>query len=446
MARAAAFSLLVLLLAGCERPFVEAVAPTLELLSPTNLDTVRTEPLLPLAFRASSFRSVSRVEVNGAPATYRRDGDVYLDTLRLEIGLNTVWVDVFDTEGTVGADTLYAVYLPYQFTDVSASLPYRLGGHTATRLRDGTVLFAGGVGADSDPGLDAAFRFDPRTFQFTPLANAMQAGRVGHTASRLADGRVLLLGGSRRLTPGAPGDLVTAAELYDPATDSFAPVPVVDPDGGPADLIRRTEHTTTILVNGDGQTFAYLYGGLGPRFDGEAIVPIEFMRTLRLEADPLRLVEVGPRERFRFVAISGHTQTALSDVEADGFGRYLVAGSSLPGGDDLRAPFVFDFRPNTIDAANADDLKQPRRDHAAAPLGDLVFVSGGRTADAEVLQTAEVFAPGANRFFAFPAVLEPETARWGQTATNLGDGRILLVGGFSGSDQPLDRVELFLPR
>ena len=114
---------LILLLIGCERPFIEPEAPTLEILEPADLGTVRVDPELPLAFRASSFRNVSRVEVNGAETTYLRDDDVYLDTLQLHVGLNTILVDAFDTEGTVGTDTVYAVHLPYGFANVGVQLP-----------------------------------------------------------------------------------------------------------------------------------------------------------------------------------------------------------------------------------------------------------------------------------------------------------------------------------
>ncbi len=447
MRRPVLLLVLGLFLAACERPFVEAVAPTLEMLEPMSLDTVRTEPRLPLAFRAASFRAVNRVEVNGEDATYLREHDVYLDTLQLQVGLNVIRVDAFDVEGTVGTDTLYAVYLPSAFADVAERLPYRLGGHAATPLRDGTVLLTGGAVSIGAPALEAALRFDPRTFTFTPEPASLNEARVSHTASRLPDGRVLILGGSRRLVPESPSDLVTIAEIYDPASRTFTPVPLVNTDGEFAtDPIQRTEHTTTLLENADGQTFVYLYGGLGPRFDGEAVLPIEFMRTLRLETEPDRLVAVGIRERFRFAPISGHTQTPLADVGTQGFGRYLVAGSSLSGGTDLRAPFVFDFGPNFVDAANAGPLMQPRTDHAAAPLGDLVLVAGGRTPETQVLETGEVFALDPAQFFAFPASLQPRIARWGHTATNLGDGRILLVGGFSASGESLDRIELFLPR
>jgi len=437
-------ALLVLLvaLAGCDRPFVEPAEPTLEVLEPADLGTVRTERVLPLAFRASSsFRAVDRVEVNGEPATYRSQEDVYLDTLLLETGLNTIRVAAFDAAGTVGEDTLYAVYLPYQFASVAGHLPSPLGGHAATALPDGTVIVTGGAPAATAAAQNTAWRFDRRAFTFSEEPERLRAGRVGHTASLLPDGRVLILGGSTRMTPDAVADLVATVEVFDPADGSFTEIPLVNDDGAPAPPVLRTRHTAAVLPGS--RPFVYLYGGLGPRYDGEAVVPGEFVRTLRFETDPDRLVAVGPRERFRFVPMFGHTQTPL----ADGFGRHLVAGTSLPGGSGLAAPFLFEFGPGSVDTAAPANEARARTDHAAARFGELVLVTGGRDPESlEPLRDGEVFAAEAARFFRFGDDPRPNGARWGHTATNLGDGRILLVGGFSPTGHALGDTELFLPR
>jgi Kelch motif/Galactose oxidase, central domain len=79
---------------------------------------------------------------------------------------------------------------------------------TATRLRDGRVLIAGGY-ADQDV-LDSAQLYDPATNSFSS-AGSMTTRRSGHTATLLADGRVLIAGG----TDGQSGSLASA-ELYQP--------------------------------------------------------------------------------------------------------------------------------------------------------------------------------------------------------------------------------------
>jgi hypothetical protein len=65
--------------------------------------------------------------------------------------------------------------------------------HTATLLRDGKVLIAGGTGAGSQQ-LASAELYDPATGTFSN-ATDLVAGRRQHTATLLPDGTVLIAGG-----------------------------------------------------------------------------------------------------------------------------------------------------------------------------------------------------------------------------------------------------------
>jgi hypothetical protein len=87
---------------------------------------------------------------------------------------------------------------------------------TATTLRDGRVLIAGGFTVatreDCAPALGTesrcfglvasqdAWLFEPATARFHPVAGGMLAARGGHTATRLPDGRVLIAGGAANAT------------------------------------------------------------------------------------------------------------------------------------------------------------------------------------------------------------------------------------------------------
>jgi hypothetical protein len=93
----------------------------------------------------------------------------------------------------------------------------------ATLLDDGRVLVTGGQDRSGHDPIAARRRgsselFDPFTGRFTD-AGSMAAARLDHTATRLADGRVLIAGGS---IGGRAGDTLATAELYDPATGRFA--------------------------------------------------------------------------------------------------------------------------------------------------------------------------------------------------------------------------------
>jgi Kelch motif/Galactose oxidase, central domain len=106
--------------------------------------------------------------------------------------------------------------------------------HTATLLRTGKVLVVGGqtnaVNSHQLPvgqGLSTAELYDPLTNRWSPAA-PMSTIRALHTATLLADGRVLVVGGYTA-SPGGTGVLVdgkvlASAELYDPASNRWTPV------------------------------------------------------------------------------------------------------------------------------------------------------------------------------------------------------------------------------
>ena len=108
--------------------------------------------------------------------------------------------------------------------------------HTATLLADGRVLIAGGY-SSSQTGLASAEVWDPATGHFSPTGG-LSAGRGNQTATRLGDGRVLVAGGFTAF----PGGALASAEVHEPTTGSFTSVASM---GAP-----RGDHTATMLNDG----------------------------------------------------------------------------------------------------------------------------------------------------------------------------------------------------
>ena len=169
--------------------------------------------------------------------------------------------------------------------------------HTATLLADGRVLVAGGM--NSNQSSNAAEIFDPASGKFTSTAS-LGTPRWGHTATLLHDGRVLIAGGvaSGSSSPAA----LNSAELFDPASGTFSPTdkPM---------FAQRYGHYAVLL--GSGQV---LIGGGFPNISAELFDPAT--NTFSLTG-------------IMTVARGGATATLLAS------GQVLVAGGFTGGGPSV---------------------------------------------------------------------------------------------------------------
>jgi hypothetical protein len=113
---------------------------------------------------------------------------------------------------------------------------------TATLLTNGSVLFAGGNGPlddDGQFGSTSAEIYDPGSSTFAPAAT-MKVARYDHTATLLPDGKVLLAGTNRSGVNVTTG--LSSAELYDPGQGNFL---IISPM-----ITARFAHTATLLADG----------------------------------------------------------------------------------------------------------------------------------------------------------------------------------------------------
>ena len=191
--------------------------------------------------------------------------------------------------------------------------------HTATQLADGRVVVIGGesAGAGGSWPLEIEL-YDPQTGEFTVSGASLSAGRAHHTADLLPDGRVLVVGGVR------PNGLVLqSAVFYDPVNDTF---------GNPSNLVSpRVGHTTHVLPDGDllvigGSTLFSLGGAFGLPLTGTSLAKATVERY-DVQNGSFGAAADLPDPRFL------HDSAALDD------GRILLVGGvvATPGGSQTTA-------------------------------------------------------------------------------------------------------------
>jgi WD40 repeat protein len=110
--------------------------------------------------------------------------------------------------------------------------------HTATLLANGKVLIAGGSNSTGAP-LATTELYDPAKGNFT-AANSMLSPRIFHTATQLSNGNVLVTGGIANLATGAS---LPSAEVYDVVAGTFTATT------GPM-VTARDSHFAVLLANG----------------------------------------------------------------------------------------------------------------------------------------------------------------------------------------------------
>jgi hypothetical protein len=165
-----------------------------------------------------------------------------------------------------GLDTAGACHATCELFDLTTgtltptgSMSAPRAGHTATLLDDGRVLVTGGFADYHNPttawkaALDTSQNtgeiYDPTTGTWSPLLHTMQSKRSGHSATKLADGRVLLVGGVTGgtftlLSTSVVPIFTSTCEVFDPAVGTLGATASLLPGGA------RAFHGASLLGNG----------------------------------------------------------------------------------------------------------------------------------------------------------------------------------------------------
>lgn len=280
---------------------------------------------------------------------------------------------------------------------------------TATQLADGRVLIVGGSSWDSVARTTVypttGYLFNPSTGAFAPTANELSSGRQFHTATRLHDGRVLVAGGQ------ANNVALDAVDIFDPSTNRFSPGRLGVP---------RTGHTATLL--GDGRVLI-AGGSVTSEQDEDYLASVEVYDP---QGDVFSLLE----DRLK-VARSMHTATLLPS------GLVLIAGGH--GGWPLDSAEVYD--PSTGASTLTGSLAMAREAHTANALPDGKVLVVGGSGMSGYLTSAEIYDPSIP---GFSAIAEMAQARWAHASAPLSDGSVLIVGGY-GNSEVLSSAEVYVP-
>lgn len=342
------------------------------------------------------------------------------------------------------------------------------GDPDAPDASDGGAPEAGDADSDAQPDGDAAADTDgaadsghdgslpdPWGDDHEPVSPAasMAAKRADHAAVRLADGRVIVMGGREG---GSAGPIV---EAFDPNTDTWSA----------PDLTNAPTHPGNV---------AYLLSS------GEVAVTQTDLSTSVHFYDP----ETGA---FRAGASPAHSTTAPFSVLLPSGRAYTAGGYTTGGTTVLSARF---YNPET-DEWKSSELREPRRGASAVPLDDRhALIAGGRhglrdlysaeivdTTTGESLYTGSprqwfdgseiVLLDGGDLLMAGGADFDRnpqsqaerfsiDTGRWSLvepmvvarqdfTLTKIGDGRVLAIGGrvqeSSSVSKALASIEIYDP-
>ena len=267
--------------------------------------------------------------------------------------------------------------------------------HAAAPLADGGALVSGGL-TNAGEGIAsfAAARFDANG---KPVGQPklLLAGRAAHSATLLADGRVLIAGGCADFAAGVcrAGATLSSTELYDPGADTFAP--------GPSLLHARSGHDA--ILRGDGTVLF-----VGGRGDSGGAVAAEVF-----DPDELRGFDAGV---------------------ASGRAAGLPTGSALVVGGTTSADSTVSLWLSPAEAPlPLGALPQPRLGPTLTPLDDgAVLVAGGGDASLALYDGRATVTSLAASF------VERD-----QAAVRLGDGTVLLSGGSDAGGAPSTGAALF---
>ncbi|HEY9100987.1 Kelch repeat-containing protein [Chitinimonas sp.] len=271
---------------------------------------------------------------------------------------------------------------------------FAVSQHAAVALADGSVLVSGGSRGLSILST-AINRFDPVSQGWTQLG-VLNNGRSEHQMTLLASGKLLITGGNLNLAGGA------AAELFDPTTG----ISLVQG----AMLAQRLHHTATLLNSGK---VLITGGSTGEGFPGGTSNTAELW-------DPATQ-SFTPTVNTMTTARANHNATLLSD------GKVLITGGYNSWGTvqyaELYDPLTNKFSPLAGGPAALPALQTA----AARPDGSVWLLGGENQQSTAGVRIAYQYLPSTG---ALSARSDIPLAQSAAASVVLGNGDVLMFGGY----------------
>jgi len=293
------------------------------------------------------------------------------------------------------------------------------------RLSNGKVLAIGGRGLNGDLEiitLKSCELYDPDTGLWGPIG-PLAVERSMFCATLLANGRVLVAGGTYYDTVNHNWVELNSAELYNPGTGLWS-------DTGSLKTARHGA-SGTLLSNGK----VLVAGG-----NNIAFYPNSFLNTCELyDPDQELFIDTGSFKYGRAFAACGLPN-----------GKVLMAGgwgNGPPNNSALSSCQLYD--PGTGTWSDTGSLHTARQEQRVVllPSGQVLTFGGYGLSGAlpydVILKSAELYNPSTG-IWGYTGSLN--TARVGPSGTLLPNGKVLTAGGSQGEGNPnLTSAELYTP-
>jgi len=287
-------------------------------------------------------------------------------------------------------------------------------GAQAVLLSSGQVLVAGGCTSNCLDATNTVELYNPTNGSWS-LTGSLGTARAFFSLTLLKNGNVLAAGGCTALDVNGCTAITNTAEIYNPSTGSWTPTGQL--------RAARTAHTASLISLGA----AVLVAG-GANAAGDAFSSAELYNTT---------TGVWTLTGRMNAAHAEHTATVVSS------GKVLAAGGENASGVSGSQTELYD--PATGKWTLTGNLHTARQEHTAVLLlNGNVLVAGGTKAvntGSFVLSSAEIYNPSTGLWTTTGAM---KNARTGHTATLLTTGLVLAAAG-SGANVDLVSAELYTP-